>query len=1251
MKWLKKIKRVFYTAIASKNKITPIIFNNSPIKNEKDDIFDFSSQADMLNAAIKNGANIIGIIGDYGSGKSTLTEISQKKFGIKYRVIRVNLWDSINETITEKQGNGSEANNLNLLLRSFLYQFALGNERKNSSYAHYINERQSKNYGKLSVTMSSKRALWWFFLAGLCYAVFFSFTSAEIFTAISELSKNKKYLSLLNILQAFSYFILLVAVALTYRGIKVGAFVFSLWDSQGKILPEARDIFDNYTRIVNRIMKRLSRKQLVFIEDLDRMENKNLVIPFLKELYRFNNLLPAWQREKLVFLVSLKSESTLKNVLTKQIEEPSVYSKIFDYTLWIKPIHKETIPDAVIHLLESKKEQLIKALDIKDNVLSRDILTHIEWLIAGENLTLREIKDRLNEAFNLYQTLKMRNFSSSSVSLKKCCAVVYLHRVYQTEYENLLSKETKLAAIIRECYFYQNDDKKKIDEIVLAMMQHGEENTSSSDIDKTKFCNDLTAMVFSSDIDDDFLMYFYSYPKNSYIKNIDEKEISDYILHHTNDYKADKALNEKLKRVIEEKEGVAIKEAVSELLSKDREIPLMVLDNEHLFSFVYTHNKSDILTKISQVSGGIIETPRATSEIIGKILAFDFDQREKVEITKNILPKILNVLSADVTESDIINVRLCLIENTKNYIIHFIELFVSEKLPIISENELNRLKTNNEILCLINPNLINEENSIFIFEKINSLPLNDQEYVLAEKLLLNTPNLNSLENIQLMIITFLLKNKRYNKKLFGVFVGSKSYDYNEIEDELCEYLQIIDISLLEDNLLKTADGFELEKITDEKVLRHFENKGLYISSLLSRAEMNSLALFDFKANGVVDKLVELGVIIYTNHPEKFLKIRYEALKQLIETDSALCKLFMPNYPLITEPELDLIDDPEDKLYDYIWHDSINEKNYSLVSNYCNKKAFVNNKLFYFFKSLFEKKEKGVESYISDIKIVRCILSDIDFSNIKFNSMNENQQNEVCEILGETYQIKTAAGAFDFMKTVMCLIPSFEKAFESEILGDVALSDQYIDLVNSLKRPTKETLNIFKSIKINKSLVPEITDWLYVNKNYIRYIAGKSLYDKKILSDETMDLKYYYSAFTMSENFAGLCCAETDWLFKFAKRNLLDNGMPNKYLLYFYKIRQSIFLIKFILQRLGTDIDGIKTYLHSITHIDSENDANEFINVITDAKYVVILQEKELFYCIHRLMWNPIQKQRLTRKTNIILGTSYNAPEGKNYGSE
>lgn len=55
--------------------LSPIIFKNTPIENDSQDIFDFKTQVEVLNEVEESGAKIIGIIGDYGSGKSSITEM------------------------------------------------------------------------------------------------------------------------------------------------------------------------------------------------------------------------------------------------------------------------------------------------------------------------------------------------------------------------------------------------------------------------------------------------------------------------------------------------------------------------------------------------------------------------------------------------------------------------------------------------------------------------------------------------------------------------------------------------------------------------------------------------------------------------------------------------------------------------------------------------------------------------------------------------------------------------------------------------------------------------------------------------------------------------------------------------------------------------------------------------------------------------------------------------------------------------
>ncbi|MFR6563285.1 MAG: hypothetical protein ACLUR5_16355 [Eubacterium ventriosum] len=136
-----------------------------------------------------------------------------------------------------------------------------------------------------------------------------------------------------------------------------------------------------------------------------------------------------------------------------------------------------------------------------------------KWIYKGDNLTIREIKDRLNKAISLYIDLKNKKYISNPyINLEACCVVTYLEAEYNEEFYIITHKERIFSQIIQESY------SKKITMDMIA--------------DKlgTKEINEELAMVIGNRIlDIDFKMYFYSFPKGSYIKNIDEKQVCNYI--------------------------------------------------------------------------------------------------------------------------------------------------------------------------------------------------------------------------------------------------------------------------------------------------------------------------------------------------------------------------------------------------------------------------------------------------------------------------------------------------------------------------------------------------------------------------------------------------------------------------------------------------------------------------------------------------------------------------------------------------
>ena len=99
-------------------------------------------------------------------------------------------------------------------------------------------------------------------------------------------------------------------------------------------------------------------------------------------------------------------------------------------------------------------------------------------------------------------------------------------------------------------------------------------------------------MLCNSDITDDFRMYFYSFPKSTYIMNSDERMICNYILQPASNYNYND-LNETIYRIILLNEGSKIIETIGKLANDDniKQFPEVVLRNENLF--LWTLDKED----------------------------------------------------------------------------------------------------------------------------------------------------------------------------------------------------------------------------------------------------------------------------------------------------------------------------------------------------------------------------------------------------------------------------------------------------------------------------------------------------------------------------------------------------------------------------------------------------------------------------------------------------------------------------------
>ena len=376
-----------------------------------------------------------------------------------------------------------------------------------------------------------------------------------------------------------------------------------------------------------------------------------MVGKLLKELYRFNNLLHDKEKRQFVFIVSLKSEASLNENNYK--DGLSLYSKIFDYTVWIRPIHFNNVRELVTSLLISK---------IGKNKTNQ-IIDSLFWIMQGSQLTIREMKDRLNETFLLHQSLVNRKKGSSWINYNKCAAVVYLQRQYPKDYQKLVENEDVFASIIYKVYYLEQ---KTIEKDIKALINE----------DVNKFITDFITMINQHDIDNDYLMYFYNYPNNSYIMNYAEKTIYDYLIHDNYSFQKDNEVSKLISKITTENDGIVIKKAMKELNQIGKSFGIIFFHFKNLFLFAFQNNQKELCKSYEVIFVKKYEKNYFLSYLC-KILNFDISDTIVQKIISISIPLVISKTKSDALSLN--SARKFIFENCPKYISSFCELCISAK--------------------------------------------------------------------------------------------------------------------------------------------------------------------------------------------------------------------------------------------------------------------------------------------------------------------------------------------------------------------------------------------------------------------------------------------------------------------------------------------------------------------------------------------------------------------------------------------
>lgn len=641
-------------------------FLDFPVEKIQNDYIGFDAQTDALYQSIKNGAKMIGIIADYGSGKSSLVSLLKRKLRFKrYKIIKVNLWHINKET---NQNNSEKA--VQEIHKKFLFQ--LTSQLKKHSLVHFTRKMNS-NYSNASISVKNR----------FSYVLFFFSVSLFVINYLNkmDLLHYINFLPYINAQWLMPYFkdianfsgvlaLIFIVISMISSDI-VFSFLKATPDKERNI--SENDTLEAYLDIVK--PKLFSKRKIIVIEDLDRVTKEENIKLFLEQIYTFY---AHSDDTKVVFIIALKSQDYFD-----KIEE---HYKIFDYTVDLKKLKYSDLRNVFLELLKSK-EKIVKAkynIDFSDNNVG-DWL----WLVQGKELNIRQLKHRYNETLLNYVTLTNRFSDKKSISIKSCIAFSYLKNEYPKLYctlieEDVFADEENFSDLKKLINSYIEHKQNNKDDLWQAVSNnYVVDSTNNSDIIE-RFKQDVFDLIRNEYINDNFEMYTYNFPKTNTIFTLAEDTFHQSYLYNKKPINLDEIVNE-----ISNSNKGFIQSTVQRGKELNKSYPDFIFDNEQLFENIYTNANEDDREYI--FSNMLKINPQTSKKTFDRLNVIKNYQVVDNNFIMNYFSAIKDNFREDNEDDTIYNLRYELLTIFNTYKDLFKKLY-SDEFPNPSQKEYDLIK-------------------------------------------------------------------------------------------------------------------------------------------------------------------------------------------------------------------------------------------------------------------------------------------------------------------------------------------------------------------------------------------------------------------------------------------------------------------------------------------------------------------------------------------------------------------------------
>ena len=1153
------------------------VYVNKPIDEDELDYLGFEPYANHIYSALDK-SNTIGIIGDFGTGKSSLIEYLKNKYlKHEFSVASINLWSA------EKRKNDDNIG----IHAHFLYQLALSLTSR--SFSKMVNRKVNSNYGFLSFNINTFSGI--FLVLAFISFLFYVILKPEGLTWVECFVHATKA----GMALCFSLLCLII-------GIFKANIIISSGKNENKRNINSNEIIELYKDILKHTScgrackwKKNKDKLVIIIEDLDRSSDLQSAYIFLQELNRYYiNSLSDDELGKVKFIVNIRPEKEF----VKE-EDASIYSKIFDYTIDLFPISNSNFDIVLDNLLNEQKEGLNKiGIQVfeKENVKK---IRGMKRIVYGKNITLRDVKERLNCAILLYNSLRSNATDKMNiVSFEKCAFVAYLKNTYPSQYLKIY-KNSEFEKVI---FNYAVNNKETDYDLEAALVGAFEGND-------LEFIDELKNGIMEKLIDTSYKMYFYNYPKGAHIRSLSEGIVYDTIMYdqeYTMDFDASLSeailLNSKI-----------ISDTYEERRTLTNILPKVTFKNGLLFEHCIMNYKEDVFIMLESLlafDNISINKSKIVLDDLFSLNLQDLNWNNLIVDCAEEFKKMFTNKFENIDEQNILVIRKTILNYFANQILSFDYLF-AEGYPAILEEEVEKISDINIVLkmCLIQP--IEVETFKAVHRIIMNNGIDEEVFDLVMKL---------YDNIAISI-----KNEEEVGKIFFSFAENIRKTSIEMEAYLFNLSEINkNFKEIYIKMLNITNGSGAEKVT---VVDHIEklnitsglniptieqlligrNNQLYTSNLLHSDYSVKNIIFN---KGIIENEIPK---LYSNGEEMVvLKLRKKVLEDAKKGNNVLEEfnfLFQKPLPTITQDELLYISKIEDAL-ELIDHKQISLEDVNYIAEYINQKGIRHPGLVHKVLTMIVE---------TDNTTAQKLFKLLDFNAVKYKAVSEQKREQfISSIETEFDLLSNKQEIINFLKHIKYL----EKYLEKRLLGGLskAESEAYAELLNEsdMNEIDDVTINVLATSGYYNVYNKDVQMKLFEYEQYDRYIYAQTMQNKSFVFEKgKLDLlRDSYVEMLKKGNLSEIHRKMFDnkEFADYAVNEKIYLELNDNMLLYFVTGKQNREIFEYIFTK---DDDFVINYLSQITSI-TDREAEEFLLSKFEERETIFLTDsvyKNLRKCI------------------------------------